>query len=193
MQEKTTIKLQFSDRILARTILPYIPIWIRPNYLTTLRVLAVPFVISFVLRERFGAAITVFIAAAFTDFLDGALARTRDQITNLGKVFDPIADKLLIGSLMVTMVVVYLSPPIAAIIVGMEVLFLIGGFYRLSRGVVPQANIWGKLKFNFQVLGVIFLFVSVFAVDPTTAQTAATVAFTIAIMLAIFSLATHGF
>ena len=193
MPEKTTIRLQLSDRILARTILPYIPPWVRPNWLSTLRLLAVPFVISFVLQERFGAAIITFVLAAFTDLLDGALARTRNQITNIGKVLDPIADKMLIGSLMVTMVVVYLSPQLAAIIVGMEVLFLAGGLYRLSRGIVPQANMWGKLKFNFQVVGVLFLFVSVFAVDPTSAQTASTVAFTIAIMLAILSLATHGF
>ncbi len=193
MQEKTTPRLQFSDKILARTVLPLIPTWVRPNWITSLRLIAVPFEVMFVLREQFGAAILLFLAAAFTDLLDGAMARTRNQITSIGKVLDPIADKLLIGALMVTMVVVYLSPQLAAIIIGLEIIFLIGGLYRLSRGIVPQANIWGKIKFNFQVLGVLFLFASVFAVDPTSWQLLATVTFTLAIMFAIFSLATHGF
>lgn len=193
MHEPTTPKLQLTDRILARTVLPMIPTWVRPNWLTTLRFLAVPVVVTYVIREQFGGAILIFVLAAFTDLLDGALARTRNQITNIGKVLDPIADKLLIGSLMVTMVVVYLSPPLAVIIIGLEIIFLVGGFYRLSRGVIPQANLWGKIKFNFQVLGVLFLFASVFAVDPTSWQTAATVTFTIGIIFAILSLATHGF
>lgn len=193
MTASSTVKLQFSDRILARTLLPFIPTWVRPNWLTALRFIAVPFVVTFVIREQFGAAILMFLGAAFTDLLDGALARTRGQITSLGKVIDPIADKLLVGSLMVTMVVVYLSAALAAIIVGIEILFLIGGLYRLSRGIVPQANLWGKIKFNFQVLGILFLFVSVFAGDPTSWETLATFTFTLAIMFAIFSLATHGF
>ncbi len=186
-------KLQFSDHILARTVLPFIPERVRPNWFTTLRILLAPFVALFVLREQFVAAIGLFVLASLTDFIDGALARTRGQITNLGKVLDPIADKLLIGVLTVTMVWIYLSSSLAVIIVAIEFLFIIGGFWRLSKGIIPSANWWGKIKFNFQVLGVIFLFASVLMPNPVPWETSATVSFTIAIMFAILSLATQGF
>ena len=187
------IKPQFTDAIVARTLLPFIPRWVRPNWLTALRLCAVPFVVLFIFQEQFAAAIVLFLAAALTDLLDGAMARTRDQITNIGKVMDPIADKLLISSIMITMVWVYLSATLAVIIVGLEILFLIGGLYRLSKGIVPQANMWGKVKFNFQVLGVFLLFVAVGSPNPSTWENAAMASFSIAIGLALLSLATQGF
>lgn len=186
-------KLQFSDRILAQTILPWIPLWVRPNAVTTVRFVAVPFVLASVMREQFFLAIVIFAVAAFTDLLDGALARTRNQITAVGKVIDPLADKLLIGTLMVAMVWVYLSAQLALIIISIEAFFIIGGFWRWHQGIVPSANLWGKIKFNFQVLGVVVLFVAVSSPNPVLWEIAATTSFAIAIVFALLSLATQGF
>ena len=70
-----------------------------PNYLTIGRIIIVPvFVISFYLPGFYGDVIpfALFVVASFTDFLDGFVARKLNQITNLGKALDPIADKIIV-------------------------------------------------------------------------------------------------
>src|SRR5262245_52603868 len=77
-----------------------------PNYLTLLRILIVPLLVVVLLTEvaesylgvsGYAMAIAIFLIASLTDMLDGHLARRRNQVSNLGKLLDPIADKLLIS------------------------------------------------------------------------------------------------
>lgn len=77
-----------------------------PNYLTFLRILAIPFVVaSFSFPGRFWAwfGFTVFVAASVTDFFDGYLARKFKSNSSLGRVLDPIADKLLVSATLLAM------------------------------------------------------------------------------------------
>src|SRR5512144_3012143 len=69
-----------------------------PNTLTFMRIAAVPVFLICLTYERFGAALSIFMAAAITDALDGALARLTDADTELGASMDPLADKLLMSS-----------------------------------------------------------------------------------------------
>ncbi|MGM0629272.1 MAG: CDP-alcohol phosphatidyltransferase family protein [Patescibacteria group bacterium] len=85
------------DRILDRLFLWSIPSYIKPNHLTIFRYLTVPIIFYFLLNSFYLPVLLLFLLSAFTDALDGALARTRDQITSWGKIHDPLADKLLIG------------------------------------------------------------------------------------------------
>ena len=77
-----------------------------PNKITILRILLTPFFISFILYSKWEMALIIFIIAAVSDGIDGYLARTLKQRTELGKVLDPIADKLLILSAFIAFSVV---------------------------------------------------------------------------------------
>ena len=69
-----------------------------PNKLTMLRVLLIPIMIIFLMKEYYSAAAAVFMAASITDAFDGHIARSRNLITDFGKLMDPLADKLLVVS-----------------------------------------------------------------------------------------------
>ena len=69
-----------------------------PNKLTMARMIAVPFFIAFFLLGNYPVALVLFIAASATDYLDGHIARSRNLVTNFGKIMDPLADKILVYS-----------------------------------------------------------------------------------------------
>lgn len=143
---------------------PVIPMWIRPNYLTFIRIIGTPILVYLLWKMYFLASFFLFIILALTDMFDGALARGRNQITYLGILLDPIADKLLIGS--IVMVLLFKVNYVLAIaVIGMEVLFLVGGLIKTSqkKAIDLEANFWGKLKMNVQVFGVILMIIGLFA------------------------------
>lgn len=129
--------------------------------ITALRVVLVPVIMVLVLggprhRYFFVAAAGLFAFAAFTDFVDGYLARRWRLTTTLGAFLDTTADKLLVSAVLLALVSVgRVSVWIAAIIVGRELLIL--GL----RGVVAAAgtpfppSVWGKLKANMQFVGIL--------------------------------------
>jgi hypothetical protein len=82
------------DRLIAAVFLWAFPRWVRPNHLTALRFILIPVVLVLLHLELRWWALAVFIVATCTDFIDGAMARTRGQITVLGTYADPVADKL---------------------------------------------------------------------------------------------------
>jgi cardiolipin synthase len=88
-----------------------------PNSLTVLRILLVPVFVGFLLYEYFDYALVTLLVAAVTDGLDGAIARITDQRTRLGEYLDPLADKLLLTSAMVTLSVLHFIPLWAVILV----------------------------------------------------------------------------
>src|SRR5262245_56464898 len=97
-------KIYAHDRLLAATILRIVPESVTPNQITVARFLLTPFVILTLALGRYSFGVPFFLFAAFTDLLDGALARTRSQVTDWGTLWDPIADKLLIGSAIVVLI-----------------------------------------------------------------------------------------
>lgn len=103
-------------------------------------------------------AVAIFLVAAATDFLDGYLARSRGEVTTLGKLLDPIADKLLTVSAFISLVELHLAPAwMIVVIVGRE--FAVSGMrsFAASRGLVVAASGLGKLKTVSQVIAITLL------------------------------------
>src|SRR5919201_689151 len=97
----------------------------------------------------------VFLVASLTDFVDGYLARRWQQVTNLGNFLDTTADKLLVmGALLGLLAVGRVNVWIAFVVIAREVAVLGLRAVAAASSVVISASIWGKLKFNVQVLGV---------------------------------------
>ncbi len=103
-------------------------------------------------------AAAIFGLASLTDWLDGYLARRRQQVTWLGQILDPLADKLLISATLVSLVQLDLAPAwMVAVIIGRE--FAVTGLRSLaySRGLVVPASPLGKLKMVTQVVAILLL------------------------------------
>ena len=122
-------------------------VWTIPNVLTIIRMLLIPvFVVLFFHEEeiRWGS-LCVFCAASLTDMLDGYLARKLNQITDFGKLFDPLADKLMVLTAMVCQTFWGPLPLVAVLIVALkELVMVFGGMFMLSRNVVVYSNYYGK-------------------------------------------------
>lgn len=120
---------------------------------------------SFNLLATHVLAYILFVAATITDYYDGKIARSRNLVTNFGKLLDPVADKvLLVGALIMLMGVPELHIPSWTVVVILAREFLITGARSLaaSDGVVISANIWGKTKAVIQMVYVfVFLFLAV--------------------------------
>ncbi|OGL65610.1 hypothetical protein A3B21_03035 [Candidatus Uhrbacteria bacterium RIFCSPLOWO2_01_FULL_47_24] len=155
------IKLTFYDVMLRYTLLPLIPSFIRPNHVTMFRLFASPAVFLLFLKEQYFVGLIVFVAVALTDAIDGALARTRKQITIWGIAYDPVADKFLIGGTVLILVIKHLGIWLAGFIVGLETLGIFGVLYFRQKGTIHPANLWGKIKMNLQVIATVVLLVDV--------------------------------
>ena len=152
-----SIRLTWMDRLLEKTVLQVLPARLTPNHLTVLRILLTPPVVILLAMDRYEMGIALFLFAGATDAIDGALARTRKQITEWGILFDPIADKLLIGSVLFLVVLRNINYALGIALLIVETILIIGGWIRKSRGIIEPANIWGKLKMGAEVLGVLLL------------------------------------
>jgi len=134
------------------------------NKLTILRIFLAFICIGLTLGNTFGylvAALIIFGIASFTDFLDGYLARKKNLTSDLGKLLDPIADKILIiGVFCAFFDLRIISVWMLSLIMFRE--FLVTGFrlYGLNRGVVLDAKRFGKHKTVFQVAGIIVIFIA---------------------------------
>ncbi len=167
---------RFIDRLIAKTWLLAFPRWIKPNHLTVLRLLLVPAVLLLLYYEHRGWALAVFIVAMCTDFIDGAMARTRDQASTFGVYADPIADKLLVASVLVWWVwrrfptddaLSYVVPVFLGFIVIELVSTAIGVSILLQRGDSQPSNSFGKGKMIVQSLA-LFLFLLAAMLDLKT-------------------------
>ena len=132
--------------------------WTLPNALTVLRIFLVPILVVFLLTEYRLIGLAVFMVASLTDWFDGYLARSRDQITTLGQLLDPIADKLLISAAFISLVELGLAPAwMVVIIIGREL--AISGLRSIAvdQGVNIAASSLGKYKTTVQMFTVILL------------------------------------
>lgn len=148
-------KIYPHDRLLAATILKIVPASVRPNQITVVRLLLTPVALYLLLREQYDLGVPFFLFLAFTDMVDGSLARTRRQVTRWGTLWDPIVDKILIGSVAVVLLSKQFPPVIVATLLSLEAAFVIGGWLRKRKGIVTGANWWGKWKMVCQVAGVV--------------------------------------
>lgn len=139
-----------------------------PNALTLGRIFLVPLLVVVLLtkfegrlifgvrKELIGAAI--FGLASITDWLDGYLARRRQQVTTLGQLMDPLADKLLITAALVSLVQMDLAPAwMVAVILGREFAITVLRSLAHSRGVVIAASPLGKFKMVSEVVAILLL------------------------------------
>ncbi|HHX94250.1 MAG TPA: CDP-diacylglycerol--glycerol-3-phosphate 3-phosphatidyltransferase [Clostridia bacterium] len=142
------------------------------NRITLTRISMIPIFLGILLLDipygnTIGAAI--FAVAAGTDGIDGYLARSRKEVTNLGKFLDPLADKLLITSALIYLVEInQISAWIAIIIVARE--FAVTGLRTIAvdKGIVIAASPWGKVKTVSQVIAVVILLLHEFFEALTT-------------------------
>ncbi|NLD02676.1 MAG: CDP-alcohol phosphatidyltransferase family protein, partial [Clostridiales bacterium] len=101
-------------------------IWNAPNILTMLRLLLIPiYWVLMMVRDNETAALIVFVTASITDLLDGYIARHFNQVTDWGKLFDPLADKLMVVSVMMTLVLKGAVPLIILIIIGIKEIIMV--------------------------------------------------------------------
>ena len=188
---QTADRLFWHDKIMAATVLKLIPSWILPYHVTMLRFLATPLVVVLMLKENYLWGLLAFLVVAFTDAVDGSLARIRNQITDWGKIYDPLADKILIGSMVFIIVLRYIDLWTAMLIMTIEIAIIAAGWIRKRHGLVIQANIWGKIKMLLQVLGVVMLLLSIiFNIEQILPFAHGT--FYLAIAFAVVSLLTYG-
>jgi CDP-diacylglycerol--glycerol-3-phosphate 3-phosphatidyltransferase len=148
-------KLTVTDKIMAKTLLPLIPRWVSPNLISWLRFFSVPLVGYFLWTQNYVVALPLFCLSAFSDAVDGSLARTQNMVTTFGKMFDPLADKLLIATAVIIFVPQFLDWGIVLAIVSID-LILISSAYVQKRyyGKTIQAENTGKIKMVLQSLGV---------------------------------------
>ena len=136
-----------------------------PNYISLSRIFVIPVVMWILLSNRFSSAngekevlaALLFVAASVTDAVDGYLARRRNQITTMGMLLDPLADKLMVTAAFVTLV--QFNPRIvpawmAVVIIGRE--FLVSGLRTIAaqQGFTIEASDLGKFKMVLQIVSV---------------------------------------
>ena len=181
-----------------------------PNKLSLMRICLVPlFVAAYFLPYFWGAfvAVGLFLLAAATDFLDGYIARKYNMVTDLGKLLDPIADKILVCAALFCVVATnplqylyeawavnfgaILLATGATVIISRELLISAVRQIAASKGVVVQANVFGKIKTIFQDVSLPMLVVLNSAVFEGTFRVvwwwASVAMFAVAVILTILS------
>jgi CDP-diacylglycerol--glycerol-3-phosphate 3-phosphatidyltransferase len=146
-----------------------------PNLLTLIRIFLVPLVVAALVQQNLRLeignkllvandffALTVFLAAAFTDILDGYLARRWKQVTTVGTLLDPVADKLLVSAALIALVEIRLLPGwMVILIIGRE--FAVSGLRSIAaaEGYTIKAGELGKSKMMLQVVGITLVMLSI--------------------------------
>ena len=139
-------------------------IWTIPNVLTMIRLALIPVYWVLMAQGRPYWALAVYVSASLTDLADGYIARKYHQITNFGKLMDPVADKVMVLSVMLSFVlpmggrdpVLPWAPFV--ILLSKELLMMLGGAFMLKKGVVVYALKIGKYAQLVMVLSLIASF-----------------------------------
>jgi len=151
----------YRDKMLFHFLTKYWPSFITPNHLSAFRLivglLLIVMVLFYQIEKNF--LLLLFAIAAITDFIDGPLARLTNQITKLGKILDPVADKVLV----LPVAFFLLSPShfwLLAILLLMEFFYLLASFYYRSEEIFMEANIFGKIKMTLMCIIFFFIFLA---------------------------------
>lgn len=146
-----------------------------PNIITSFRILLIPIFLYVYFRnpeKNLIYSVVIFFIAGFSDFLDGYIARKNHLVTTFGTVMDPLADKLMLLTVLISYAATAVIPYSILILVGIrESLMIIGGIIVYKWGIINPANKLGKfVTFSFYIgiltlllnkpLGIIFLFFS---------------------------------
>ena len=130
-----------------------------PNMITAFRIVLVPVFLVFLLVDSIQSflwALIIFSLASITDFLDGYIARKYHLITKLGKLIDPLADKILTASAFVALAYLHLiNPWIVIAIISREFIVSVFRAVAASEGKVIAASVYGKFKTVFQMSTII--------------------------------------
>lgn len=135
-----------------------------PNIITFCRIFVAPLLFILLLyspgRGMSFCVAVIFTVASITDFLDGYLARKMNMVTSFGKFLDPLADKLLVGIVLIMMIPLGRVPPwIVALIVGREILVTSLRVVAIGEGLIIESSMTAKYKTAFQIVAVIFLLI----------------------------------
>jgi CDP-diacylglycerol--glycerol-3-phosphate 3-phosphatidyltransferase len=134
-----------------------------PNILTIARILIVPIIFTLLLfkKEIYEIyASVLFVIAMFTDFLDGYIARKNNIVTTFGIFLDPIADKILVITILIMLIPLKRIPAWMVVIIVVREIFIAGlRAIASEKGVVIPAGKTGKWKTAFQMLGIFFLLI----------------------------------
>lgn len=189
-QLNENIKLLPYDRLVRATLLWMFPErWgIRPNHITVARFIGAPVVFWFLWEGWYGVGLILFLLVSLTDAIDGAMARTRHQITAWGTTYDSVADKFLISGAVLMLVLQHLDGRLVAAVIMLEVISGVGALYfRWRRAIVRPALWWGKIKMNCQVFGTAFLLMSIIW-DMPALLAASTWVFGISLILGVINI-----
>ncbi|MDD4291129.1 MAG: CDP-diacylglycerol--glycerol-3-phosphate 3-phosphatidyltransferase [Clostridia bacterium] len=181
-----------------------------PNKLSLMRIILVPIMAVVYLLPEWGlfaqrpwicavAAVALFIIAAFTDFLDGHIARKYNLVTDLGKLLDPIADKLLVMCALLLVIEQGILPIgigslCGFVIIGREFVISIVRQVGASKNVIIAANMYGKVKAVAQYIALPLLMLMVIDFGETLnliVKIAAFVTFGASVVLSIISLVVY--
>lgn len=135
------------------------------NLLSLSRVAAVPFIIYLVIEadgDASPAATAIFVAAAVTDFLDGLFARSTGTVSELGKVLDPVADRILISGTIIALTISGMLPIIGVALVVARDISLILGYKAIDRrGIVVRVSLLGKTYTALFMFAILFIMAGV--------------------------------
>lgn len=180
------------DHFLDVVILRFLPKSVTPNRITLFRVFATPVVFLLILFGHYNIGVISFALVAFTDAMDGSLARIKNKVTKFGMLLDPLADKLLIGSMVLLLVFKYLDLWLGFAVLGMEIIFIASAYvYRVKFKTVRMANLWGKIKMFLQVLAIGILLIAL-VFENQTFLNIANVVLGVSVGFALVSLFRHG-
>jgi CDP-diacylglycerol---glycerol-3-phosphate 3-phosphatidyltransferase len=150
-----------------------------PTWITLSRLLGVPFILYFLTLGDATSrlwAFVIFLLCAATDWLDGYLARKLNQVTDLGKVLDPLVDKLLVFAPLLVLIEQGQIPAWGVFIILARELTIAG--WRVNQPTVSGANLWGKSKTVVQIAAIAMLILQL---------PYAVIAFWIAVLLTVVS------
>jgi CDP-diacylglycerol---glycerol-3-phosphate 3-phosphatidyltransferase len=137
-----------------------------PNLLTYLRMATIPVIVIMLIppasQESLNMACALFVAASVTDYLDGILARRRNMVTSVGKLMDPLADKLLTSAVMIMLIPLGKIPSwLVFIMIGRDTTITGLRSIAASQGLIMDASRKAKNKMISQTIGLSFLLLSI--------------------------------
>lgn len=133
-----------------------------PNVITLTRIILLPFFATALIYEQYPYALIIFVTASVTDLLDGYVARMTGQITELGKILDPVADKLFLITSFVLMSMTEMIPTwLAIVVISKDVIIILGCLilYIISSALRIEPSMLGKVSnaLQFVLIGLVVL------------------------------------